>query len=320
MVSTDKQRGVALLFVLLMFAIITSIAVKIVVQLYRNTERQTSFLQYQQAKHYALGGEQYIAALLTRKAPMKDAIDHWFQPWASDHQFKMDGGQVEIQVIDEQALLNLNSLHGKNSNQQIKMLEHLCAQLNINPVLAERIHKWGSTDPQVLMEENNYYGSLDFPIFAGGGPLSDVSELKLMQILDDVEYNKLRPFVTVLPEKAGINLNTVPQELLPVIFDDLSSEEAEEFVSIRGEYGFKNLNEIKHLPMLQNKKIGWNMLKITLSSQFFSAYIKATYNDATYYLHTVLTRNDQGDVVVIRRNDGDYPQWISILRRSVRDQ
>ena len=320
MTSADKQRGVALLFVLSMFAVITSIAVTVVTQLHRNTEKQYDFLQHQQVKYYAQGAEQYAIALLRDKPVQRDSVTHWFETWADDHQLEMEGGQVEIEIIDEQALLNLNSLHGKNSEYRVDMLKRLLTQLEMNPLLTEKVHRWGNSDPQTLMEENQYYGSLESPILASGVSLSDVSEIKLMQILSDEEYKKLRPFVTILPDKAGINLNTVPRELLPMIFDGFSSTEAEEFVSLRGETGFQNINEIKQLPMMKNKNINWNKLQLTLSSQFFSVYIKAVYNDTIYYLHTLLAKNDQGDVAVIRRNEGDYPQWISILRRSVRDQ
>ena len=71
MTSADKQRGVALLFVLSMFAVITSIAVTLVTQLHRNTEKQHDFLQYQQVKYYAQGAEQYAIALLGISAELR---------------------------------------------------------------------------------------------------------------------------------------------------------------------------------------------------------------------------------------------------------
>lgn len=316
----EKQKGVALLFVLLIFAIITTVATKMVIQTQRNTERQAQYLHQQQAQYYALGAEQYVAMLLEKDSLSEKRVDHWHSPWADDHQLPMVGGGVEIQVIDEQALLNLNLLQGEDGQKQIAIFERLFTRLQINAQLAERIRNWGSSDPQKRIEEDSLYMSMVPPIRTGGGELNSVSELKLMQLLDAESYKKLRPFVTVLPQGIGVNLNTVPQELLPVIFSELSDSEAAEIVEARGKSGFENLEAMRKHPALEGKKINWQTVQGTFFSQYFSAYIKANYGRVTYYLHSLLARDDRGKVVVISREEGDYPQWVSALRRSVRHQ
>jgi type II secretory pathway component PulK len=55
---------VALIFVLMIFAIIVVVATSIATRLYHNTEKHSRYLQFVQAKHYAFGGEQYAALLL----------------------------------------------------------------------------------------------------------------------------------------------------------------------------------------------------------------------------------------------------------------
>ena len=321
--AVQKQKGVALLFVLLIFAVITTVSVKIITDVQRNTERQARYLHQQQAKHYALGAEQYIAALLeierSEDNKQQQYTDHWFQPWAKEHTMSVEGGRLNMQVIDEQALFNLNSLQGKDAGKMQAFTEFLM-KLHINPQLAEKIQKWGSLEPQKLLEQDSLYMSQVPPIRAGGGELKSVSELKLMQMMSSEEYKKLRPFVTVLPESVQMNINTAPAELFPFILPGISPEEAGEIVHARGETGFSNLQAIRDHPALQNKKIDWNKLKVSFSSRFFSVYIKANYSDITYYLHSRLARSDNGDVVVTSREEGEYPQWVSTLRQSVRQQ
>ena len=322
-VSVKKQKGIALLFVLLIFAVITTVSVKIITDVQRNTERQARYLHQQQAKHYALGAEQYIAMLLeieNSKDEKQQHTDHWFQPWAEEHVMPVEDGQVNMQVIDEQALINLNVLQGKNSTGKAQAFKEFLMSLHIDPQLADRIQKWGTQEPQKLLEQDSLYMSQVPPIRAGGGELKSVSELKLMQMMSREEYKKLRPFVTVLPKSVQMNINTVPAELFPFILLGISQEEAGEIIHARGQAGFDNLQAIRDHPALQNKKIDWNKLKVSFSSQFFSVYIKANYSDTTYYLHSRLARSDKGDVVVTSREEGEYPQWVSILRQSVRQQ
>jgi len=316
----EKQRGIALLFVLLIFAIITTVAVQMVMQVQRNTERQAQYLHYQQAKYYALSAEQYIAMLLEKEKPNDSAIDHWFSPWAADHNLPFESGHAEIQVIDEQALLNLNLLHSKDAGKQEAPFKRLFERLNLNPDLIERIKGWGTEDPQKLAEQDSFYMALSPPSRTGGTFLRSVTELKLMQLLNNENYNKLRPFITVLPENVGINLNTVPYDLLPSLFADLSEADAKDIVEARGNVGFDNLDAMRKHPALEGKKINWQSVQATFSSQYFSAYIKAYYGNVIFYLHSLLARDEQGKVVVISREEGSYPQWVSVLRQSVRNQ
>ena len=317
----QQQKGVALLFVMVIFAVITIIATSIVTQTQRNTIKQVHYLQYQQTKQYAFSGEQYIAALLEKNQKnTQQPIDHWFLPWAEDHHLSLPTGEVEIQVIDEQALFNINLLRGQYGSHYKPMFDELLTRLHINTELTNRIASWGQKDPQSLTAEDNFYLSLQPATRAGGERFVSVSELKIMQFLDEENYEKLRPFITALPDNASININTVPRELIPVILPGVSEGDAEEIIAARGKIGFANLESLKSHPALVGKNINWSELPIHFASQYFSAYIKAQYGEVTYHLHSLLMRDRQGKVAVISREERDSPQWVSVLRRSMRQQ
>ncbi len=319
MTSVKRQQGVALLFVLLIFAVITTVVAYMVTMTQQNTERQANYLHLQQAKHYAMGGEQYIAMLLERSGEEKET-DHWFSPWAEDHQFDVEGGKITIQVIDEQALFNLNVLNGKDSENQTEIFKRLLAGLQIDEQLVERIRGWMEVEPEKLMEQDSIYMSLDPPYRAGGTLFNHVSELRLLAMLDKPSYKKLRPFVTALPEDIGINFNTVQKDLMQAVFPDLSDSELIEIIAARGKTGFADLAAMRKDPVMDGKQINWKNVHGTFSSQYFSAYIKAEFGKVIYYLHSLLAKDKKGKVVVISREEGDYPQWVPELRQSARNK
>ena len=100
----QKQSGVALIYVLMIFAIVTVMAVRILTDLQLNIEKNTRFLQQMQARHYAQGAENYLTVLLeadfASDKKNKKMIDHWFEAWADTGvTLDTDDGEITIQVL-----------------------------------------------------------------------------------------------------------------------------------------------------------------------------------------------------------------------------
>ncbi len=327
MADNQYQKGVVLIFVMMIFALIAAISTSVLVMTRVNVGRQGAYLHHQQAKYYALGAEQYVAMLLqsdhktnpSNRNDTQNTIDHWFSDWADDHDIKVDDGHLTVQVIDEQALFNLNRLSASDSDAASQELAIGLGKLGIDSALIKRILDWKTEEADALETIDIFYATLDPPLRIRGGPLISTSELNLMQILNPTQYKKLRPYITVLPGQTKWNLNTVPRELLAIIFAQLNENEIEELIQTRGKTGFSQLSDLKNHSVFSDKQINWDNLNVALSSQYFSVYTKAVYGDATYYLHSVLYRNHKGNVSVIQREEGEYPAWVSVLRRSMRE-
>ncbi len=120
-IKRHKQQGVALIFVLMIFVIMTVIASRIVTDLQLNTEKTVRLLEYQQANHYALSGEQFAIMLLEEDA-LKDKqadklVDHWFEAWAANDQaLETDDGEITMLVVDDQGRFNLNLVTGAQTS------------------------------------------------------------------------------------------------------------------------------------------------------------------------------------------------------------
>ncbi|MCL6271147.1 type II secretion system minor pseudopilin GspK [Sansalvadorimonas sp. 2012CJ34-2] len=322
----SHQRGVALIFVMVIFALVTVMASRIITNLHLNTEKNARHLQYLQARHYALGAENYIAALLEEDA-VKDKqenrqIDHWNEPWAADElNLETEDGDITILTLDDQGRFNLNLLAGKDNKEKLKMLERLLVAHNIDARLAYRIRDWVDENQDALpggAEDNNYL-LLTPPYRTGDTLLASVSELRLMEILSLDDFNKLVPLVSVLPdETAGINMNTVSAGVLRALNERISEADAKGFVNSRPKDGYAELKEVKDLPLLKNKLSKQVEGFLALKSSYYSVYTRARYRDITYYLHSRLVRNAEGKVTVISREVGVFPRWVQELRESVR--
>ncbi|RNM09265.1 type II secretion system minor pseudopilin GspK [Dickeya undicola] len=106
-----RQRGVALLIVMLMLALMVTIAASITERSGKAWQRTSNLLNRTQARWYALGAEALISSTLQRDAQASPESTFIGQPWSKvDHQMMSDGSEIRAQVLDGQACLNLNAL------------------------------------------------------------------------------------------------------------------------------------------------------------------------------------------------------------------
>ena len=101
----------------------------------------------------------------------------------------------------------------------------------IDAQLASRLQDWidENTDALPAGAEDDFYLLLDQPYRTSNTRLSSVSELQLMQILEPGDFEKLLPLVTVLPETAAINMNTVSAPVLTALGENMTMTDAKGF-------------------------------------------------------------------------------------------
>lgn len=336
--SKSGQRGVALIYVLLIFSLITLMASQIVTNLWLHTEKNARYLERVQAKHYALGAEQYIALLLEQDFDLdkknKRMVDHEKEYWNIQRvNYPVDQGDIEVRVVDEQSRFNLNWLAvgdkgeaetieksnetGKKS-QYVEMLQNLLLTQALDPQMAFKIQDWVDSDNTASESgaEDDVYMALDPPRRTANAEMASVSELMLIQGIGLEELDKLLPLVTVLPKSSKINLNTALSEVIRSINKNISEGDALAILEGRGSKGIASMNELSNLPALNGKIAPFQGTPVGFSSRYFSAYIKATYRDTTFYLKTLLFRNPDGQVQVAGREIGPSVYWTPTKKES----
>ena len=318
-----RQRGVALIYVLVIFVMVTLMASQIISELLLNTDKSARHFNHMQARHYALGAENYFATLLKQDLlnDLKSGrlVDHWHEKWADDAiDLQTEEGEITILSLDEQGQFNLNLIMS-DITVALKMFRGLLAANELDTKLVHMIHGWinNQQSPSTGAWGDNHYLLLDPPYRAGKTALASTSELLLMDSLSAEEYEKLVPMVSAIPATTLLNVNTMSADVLKALNERISDSQAEEFVNARPKNGFSDMKEVLELPLFRQLPSAIKN-KLTLRSSYFSAYIRARYRDSTYYLHSRIARSSNGRVTVISREVGVFPRWVQTLRESVR--
>ena len=351
MMVQSRQKGIALIYVLLIFALITLMASQMVTSLWLHTEKNARYLERMQAKHYALGAEQYIALLLEQDVETdkknKRTVDHEKEAWnITSVDYDIEQGEIEITLVDEQGLFNINWLSdsggnalapGANQNNQpprnqppteglqqadnvdyLQMLQNLLLTQALDPQLAHKIKDWVDSDQEAAEAgaEDLIYLALEQPRRTGDTEMASVSELKLIDGLSADDLERLAPLVTVLPKGSKINLNTALPEVIRSISKNIAEGDAQAIIDARGDKGIEKLADLNNLASLSGKTGPLQSAPVEFSSSYFSAYIKATYRDTTFYLKTSLVRNPDGQVQVAGREIGPGSYWVVTKKES----
>ena len=323
--SMNQQRGIALIYVLLIFAMITLMASQMVTSLWLHTEKNTRFLERIQAKHHALSAEQYVALLLEQDfeedKKKKRQVDHERERWnVKTVGYPVEQGGIEVQIVDENGRFNLNWLTAEalDGKRYISQFETILKNLGIDTQLTYTIKDWidREQEPSETRAEDNHYLVLDPPRRTADFPLVSLSELRLIQGVGKEEFELLSPLVTTLPKESKVNVNSALPEVLRSLSDKITEGDAQTIIDSRTGEGFAKLEDMTKLPALKDKTADLKAAGFEFSSSYFNVYIKATYRDTVFYMRTLLVRNADGQVQVAGREIGPNDYWVTANKES----
>jgi general secretion pathway protein K len=316
------QRGVALITVLLVVAIVTVVCAGMIARQQLSIRGTSNQMQARQAWHYALGGEALAQSILRRDLEMpgngtgQPAVDHLLEPWAlpqPTYDLDEGQGQVQIRIEDLAGRFNLNSLvqQQQPNAAALAQFRRLLLRLQINEPYAERLADWLDNDQQPSGEqgaEDNAYLLLDPPYRTAGRSLEDLSELRLLLDMRDEHFQRLAPFVTTLPADTPLNVNTASAMVLSSLADNLSPSAAEALVQARQAGGFRDVANFMAQPALGGVQLEGTSVAVT--SQFFQATSEVRLADRRLALVSQLRREEDGEVRVLQRNLGQPPRLL----------
>lgn len=306
----SRQRGMALITVLLVVAVVTVVSAGIIARQQLSIRSSANQLHVRQAWHYALGGETLAKAMLQRDLRQGDPrapIDHLGEVWAIPRApFTLDeGGALRVQIIDPSGRFNLNSLlrQGQPNEAAVAQLRRLLLGLQINAPYAERLLDWLDADDQPSggygAEDNQYL--LAQPAYrAANRELTDVSELRLLLDMTEADYQRLQPYVSALPADALLNVNTASAQVLASLAEGLSLSAAQGLVAARDGEGYRDVPSfLAQLNGLQVQSQG-----LAVGSQYFQVLSEVSVGERRQILRSTLQRASDGQVYVLARDLG----------------
>lgn len=274
--DSHSERGVALITVMLVFAVSAIIAVAMVSRQQIDIVRTANMLEQIQAKEYALGAEELAKQTLLTDAQLTPGIDYPGQHWASLRDgMPIEQGSVTLQIEDLQARFNLNNLIGNTVAPAAylqKLLTLIGIQTDINSLIASLITIASSTGGN-LGNQAAVLGSVTL--------LRDIADLSA----DD--YRRLLPFVAALPtHSSALNINTAPDILLRATVPDDHIYQL--IVKLRTTQGYVTQDQLQ--------SIG-NTMGMTVRSDYFGVTTRVTYRERTLTLYSVLHRINGGSKI-----------------------
>lgn len=320
-----KQRGVALIVVLLVVAMVTIVATEMAGRLQLQVKRVANIKDANQAYWYAMGAEEYAVIALRQVYENADGVIHNKQTWAtSSLTFPLPGGGIEAQLVDMQSCFNLNALRpasgqgsaNANANQSTKeAFQRLLtnSELNIPSFNADTVRDslvdWLDADSNLsgsFGAEDPEYESRQFPYLAANGLMQNKTELRLVNGVEPAWIMKLMPLVCAIPGQSTmkINVNTFTQETAPVLaaltgasladannlINNIPYDTREDFVS-QSEVAAQGLSD-------EQKE--W----FDVTTEYFILHTKTSYNNATFAMSTVFKVGESNNVQVVRREFG----------------
>ncbi|MGZ5269253.1 MAG: type II secretion system minor pseudopilin GspK [Ramlibacter sp.] len=270
------QRGAALLVAMLIVTLVATFAASALWQQWRAIEVEGAERSRMQAG-WVLTGALDWARLILREDSRTGGADHLAEPWAVSLQearlstFLAANGATDTPsdadniflsgvISDQQGLLNLTNLveSGHASVTGVRSFQRLFALLGLPPsqveTLAENLRFANdiSTDNQS----------------ASQAPLAPQRAEQMAWLgVPQSTVATLLPYVTVLPARTPVNINTASAEVIYAAIDGLTLAEAQELVARRAQAPFRTLQEATQVMPQHTAAI--NEGTVNISTRFF---------------------------------------------------
>jgi len=322
-----KQRGVALIVVLLIVAMVAMIATNINSRNQLSVRRTINLTQYNQAFWYAISAEELTKKVLKQDLDDSDGTVHLLQYWAqADVVFPAEHGEIGGTISDMRSCFNLNALSiesKENENGQPKLplpamqYKGLLVALGMDEFSAERlthtlkdyIDEDSTASP--FGAEDADYESRNVPYRAANTLMSHRSELRAVLGYSQDIYLKLLPYICVIPgdDHQLLNVNTLKVEqaaLLAGMLDNkISVGEAESIINQRPGDGFEKIEDFLGNSSLVNLQLEADFkTTFVVDSKYFLLKAGAKVDNAVFRLESVMKRDGGNKLDILTRQFG----------------
>ena len=340
--GVQRQQGAALVLVLLVTAIIVTLATEMKYAFTLSMARVENRWHGAQAHEYLLGAESLAALVLEQDAETESETDDLSEDWAQEvPPFPTDHGFLEAQIEDAQGRFNINNLRGKaqvdenqpvlqealrftpSQRQFIRLLQTFddVEDLQITEqdaiAITEAIIDWIDEDDEAMGfggAESLYYSNLQPPYQPANQFLNSVSELRMVRHMTPQLYLLLEPFIVALPTETDLNLNTMPEQLFRVLnntedLQPLELSDVGDIITDRELQPFDSVAGFFSNPIVSNliTEVDTNNAHLGVASSFFILHAKASVGeDQIRFLDSMLFRNEEGKTRAFNRRYTSY--------------
>lgn len=288
-----KSQGGALIIAILAVALVTASAVWLLRSQALWVKQSETLLTLAQGKQLLLAGVEWARIILAEDA-RHGSIDHTAEIWAKPlPPSSTEGWEITGAIEDAQSRFNVNNLqnNGRPSPSDIALFAAILQQTQNPPELAQALADWLDSDTRIghgQEPEDAGYLALKPPYRSANQPLDELGDLAKIRGFTPQVIARLTPYITVLPSRTTINLNTTSAALLMTFIPGLTNGEAELMISRRNNAPFQSMADAKaNLPRIQ--------LQIpngifSLGSNYFRVYGRAASDGKQIGLEALISR------------------------------
>jgi general secretion pathway protein K len=322
MAVKSRQRGAALIIVLMLFAVLVALSVEVMYRLDHFRTRTSNLLEWDQRYQYALAAETVaVQALIddlendrNKGSLVDDCVsDSWGITLPPT---PYEGAVFTASVQDLQGRFNLNwlvTLQGADyvrNPEAVGYLEQLLAASLPDPSraspLAMEMADWIDSDNLVNgidgAEDGEYRDRRTANI-----PIAHESELRGLRSFrpEDGGADPFWAYYTALPQTTLLNINTAPAVVLDAVLSNTVGNAGTQLIVSQREAGA--INDVTSImgmapfsTLTPNQRTALQSM-LTVRSEFFQVVVDVRSGDGISRLVTRIHRPDNGETVVFSR-------------------
>jgi general secretion pathway protein K len=318
------QRGVALLTVLLLVAVMTVLVIAVLDDIRFGLRRAGNAQAVAQAQWYALGAEALAQARIRQLSARDNARTTLAGDW-NDNPLLFpiedgEGGMVRARLYDGTTCFNLNSVvegaieqwqrREIGVRQYVALLQSLDVPERQSQALADALVDWIDADAagSALGAEDGAYLARRPTYRTGGTLLAEASELRAIDGYDPDIYARLRPFVCALPtaELSPVNINTLTADDAAIVsmltMGALDMRQARRLIATRPADGWRDYAGFWNRPELAEAALPNPVLEqVALRTRYFGMETEVAYGDAQVVLSATFEQDVDGSTTLIAR-------------------
>jgi len=306
----DNQRGMALLLVLVVVALLSSMLIEFSFSSLVDLRATETFRDRTKAYYLARGGVEAAREILKED---KNDFDHPSEFWGDELvNIPAGDGDVSIRMTDLSGLFNINSVADTRGNPLpgYHRFKALCEELlGIDGVqaqeLADSLVYWYNADKALTTPDDIYYAGLEPPYSRRGGKLLSLDELQMIKGFSGAFYERLQPYLRVVGADS-INVNTAPAVVLyawqysaaegnvSIVLDQV---DIEAIVQYRQQTPYRKLQDVSLAEGIGDRwSAAWLSGSIGVTGDIYQIESRGRINDGSRYAHATIRK--QGNELI----------------------
>jgi general secretion pathway protein K len=299
------ERGVAVITALLIVAVAAAAASLMLAQQSAMIDQAMLVASRAQADQYAQAGLDWARGVLVEDLRSGAAVDSLDEGWAKPiTALPIERAVVSGAIVDEQGKFNLNNLVSGTSKSapDMEAFARLLASLGLAPELSEAVLDWIDADQDIAGPagaEDAYYLSLKKPYRAANRPMIQVDELYRVRGFDAAAVAKLRPYVTALPARTRVNVNTAGEAVLAALLPKVPRMKIAQLVAARGSKPLRTMQEV--VQWASEAPAAEVMRDLDVRTGYFGVRVQVAQDDVELANDALVRRGDDATTAIVWR-------------------